>query len=560
MGDEYPFVAPFADGHGPVGSPGNFTGLSLLDPHGGEGPHGANAHAHAHALGEAEHHGGHAAHEAAHHGGHAHGHQEEAHGEHTPHPHLAHPPPPHGHGPEELDLDDHEDLLPGGLVHVLVGPLSRRREGSSAAASPARAADDDNDEDDHIMMLREHQQYHHHLPEQPREQGQSHPHPPQQQHLPVPPRREASASASGPTQRSGGATRQIVQAVEEIYCVDKADKRSYKHRSTEMRKAALLALRCGASQADVCRQFNIAKRTLQSWRKSWNDDKTVGPTKPKGRKPKLSPEEQAQLQELLHDPTLSNAAISAQMGGVVAPRTVAQYAQRFGIKREVDSSKWFSPRQIKEIAQYLAAVTSVPPDRRVFVDDATIFDISGKRKPWTIHYAIASSGPLHAPILLDAEPDELAFLRYVLDKVIPRISSGYVVVWDLQRKSFRTKPSNPNFSQILIQREAVNIRIEQIGAKLVSLPRKCGDQFSPIMRAMTALKDDVRKAYAGSPAAAAKRPRTREELEVAVRSAGQRITGAATELFFLSTVSGTAFSTAYPNEWIAVQEQRRQLG
>lgn len=168
-----------------------------------------------------------------------------------------------------------------------------------------------------------------------------------------------------------------------------------------------------------------------------------------------------------------------------------------------------------------------------------IRDKRGKR--WTMYLAIRVDGLVHPPILKSEHADDVEFMKYVEETLIPYLRVGEVVIWDRLGRSGRAKNPckqhyNPRARQL----------IEQKGCQLLILPPK-GKYFDPIELVFGLLKTEVRRTYGFSTAAFEIRPRTEQETREAVRDASFKIKASQLRGFFKERADGRSFKKVYPD-------------
>jgi hypothetical protein len=114
------------------------------------------------------------------------------------------------------------------------------------------------------------------------------------------------------------------------------------------------------------------------------------------------------------------------------------------------------------------------------------------------------------------------------------------VIWDRLGKAGRClNPKKQHYNP-----EARRL-IEEANCDLTFLPPK-GKYFNPIELSFGWIKDQVRKSYSNSDAAAQGRPRNAEEINDAVQDAADAILPFTLSGFFRERAGTRAFASAYP--------------
>ena len=286
------------------------------------------------------------------------------------------------------------------------------------------------------------------------------------------------------------------------------------------------------------------------------------PTKPPGR-PRILWEEPVKwmLEALKKNSSASNEMLAGVVHNMIKPQSVSNYLKRNNVteKRITDGgAQKMDDRIIGETRDFYLKVKDIPWNKRVYMDESFVYNneaptygrsvagepinrVRDKRgKRLTLYLAIRVDGLVHMPILKPENADDVEFMKYVEQTLVPHLRFGEVVIWDRLGRSGRAKnPCKQHYNPLARQ------MIEDKLCQLLILPPK-GKYFDPIELVFSLLKHDVRKTYAESSAAVEQRPRTEVEIRDAVRSAALKITSTHLHGFFKERANGRSFRKVYP--------------
>ena len=335
------------------------------------------------------------------------------------------------------------------------------------------------------------------------------------------------------------------------------------HHKEAVRRMALLCLRNGMKCKEVMKHYKIAKSTLWRWKKEWKVQRKIGPKTSTGRPRTLwDAPIKTILDTLDANPSATNEMLTAVTHNMVSPQSISNYLKRenYTRKKIVDGgAQKMDDRIIAETKEYYGKVKGIPWEKRVYMDESFVYNneapsmgrsksgqpinrIRDKRgRRWTMYLAIRVDGLVHPPILKPENADDVEFMKYVEQTLIPYLRVGEVVIWDRLGRSGRAKNPckqhyNPRARQL----------IEQKGCQLLILPPK-GKYFDPIELVFGLLKTEVRRTYGFSAAAFEIRPRTEQETREAVRDASFKIKASQLRGFFKERADGRSFKKIYPD-------------
>jgi transposase len=344
--------------------------------------------------------------------------------------------------------------------------------------------------------------------------------------------------------------------------MDHREESKYSHRSVEVRRAAILCFKRGMKRKDIAKQFKVCERTVWRWKKEWKIEKKIRPTKPPGR-PRILWDEPVKwmLDALKKNSSASNEMLAGVVHNMINPQSVSNYLKRcnYTEKRITDGgAQKMDDRIIQETREFYLKVKDIPWNKRVYMDESFVYNneapaygrsaagepinrVRDKRgKRLTLYLAIRVDGLVHMPILKPENADDVEFMKYVEQTLVPHLRFGEVVIWDRLGRSGRCKnPCKQHYNPLARQ------MIEDKLCQLLILPPK-GKYFDPIELVFSLLKHDVRKTYAESMAAAEQRPRTEVEIRDAVRSAALNITPSHLHGFYKERANGRSFRKVYP--------------
>ncbi len=334
------------------------------------------------------------------------------------------------------------------------------------------------------------------------------------------------------------------------------------HRNGEIRKMALLCLKNKMKVRDVAKQFKVTIPTVYNWKRQLKKEKRTHPKVSTGR-PRILWKEQVErlLEALKRNPSATNEMLSATVFNMVAPRTVSHYLKRenYTQKRIMDGgAQKMDDRIVGETRDFYLKVKDIPWEKRVYMDESFVYNneapsmgrskagepinrVRDKRgKRWTMYLAIRVNELVHPPILKDKNADDVEFMKYVEESLVPCLCPGEVVIWDRLGRSGRCKfPNKQHYNSRARQ------LIEEKGCQLLILPPK-GKFFDPIELVFSLLKGNVRKTYGDSVAAMEQRPRTEREIREAVMHAAGKISHEHLLGYFRERCNGRAFKKVYP--------------
>lgn len=336
-----------------------------------------------------------------------------------------------------------------------------------------------------------------------------------------------------------------------------------KHRSAETRREALQCFKKGMKRLEIARHFKIHESTLRKWKKEWKIQKKIGPKTSTGR-PRTLWEAPVKtiLDTLDANPSATNEMLAAATFNMVTPQSISNYLKRenYTRKKIMDGgAQKMDDRIVAETKEYYDKVKNIPWEKRVYMDESFVYnneapsmgrskagepinrvrDRRGRR--WTIYLAIRVDGLVHPPILEEKNADDVEFMKYVENTLVPSLRPGEVVIWDRLGRSGRAKNPckqhyNPRARQL----------IEEKGCQLFILPPK-GKFFDPIELVFGLIKGEVRKTYGFSIAAYEQRPRNKQEILNAVMEASYKITGSHIRKFYKERADGRSFKKVYPD-------------
>lgn len=334
------------------------------------------------------------------------------------------------------------------------------------------------------------------------------------------------------------------------------------HHKEAVRRMALLCIRDGMKWKEVMKRYKIAKSTLWRWKKEWKIQRKIGPKTSTGR-PRTLWETPIKtiLNTLKVNPSATNEMLTAVTYNMVTPQSISNYLKRenYTRKKIVDGgAQKMDERIIGETRDFYLKVKDIPWEKRVYMDESFVYNneapsmgrsksgepinrIRDKRgRRWTMYLAIRVDGLVHPPILKPENADDVEFMKYVEQTLIPYLRVGEVVIWDRLGRSGRAKNPckqhyNPRARQL----------IEQKGCQLLILPPK-GKYFDPIELVFGLLKTEVRRTYGFSLAAFEVRPRTEKETRDAVSDASFKIKSSQLRGFFKERADGRSFKKVYP--------------
>ena len=334
------------------------------------------------------------------------------------------------------------------------------------------------------------------------------------------------------------------------------------HRTSDIRRAAILCFKRGMKRKDIAAQFKMNEKTLWRWKRDWKIGKKIRPGVTTGR-PRTLWEEPVRwmLEALEKNKSASNEMLAGVVHNMINPQSVSNYLKRANItvKRITDGgAQKMDDRIISETRDFYLKVKDIPWNKRVYMDESFVYNneapaygisvagepinrVRDKRgKRLTLYLAIRVDGLVHMPILKPENADDVEFMKYVEQTLVPYLRFGEVVIWDRLGRSGRAKnPCKQHYNPLARQ------MIEDKLCQLLILPPK-GKYFDPIELVFSLLKHDVRKTYAESIAAAEQRPRTEVEIRDAVRSAALKITPANLHGFYKERANGRSFRKVYP--------------
>lgn len=330
----------------------------------------------------------------------------------------------------------------------------------------------------------------------------------------------------------------------------------------EMVDDAILCFKRGMKRKDIATQFKVSGETVRRWKKEWKVQKKIAPGKSTGR-PRILWDEPVKwmLDALERNRSASNEMLAALADNMVCPQSISNYLKRENItvKRITDGgAQKLDDRIIGETREYYQKVKDIPWNKRVYMDESFVYNneapasersiagepinrVRDKRgKRLTLYLAIRVDGLVHMPILKPENADDVEFMKYVEQTLVPHLRFGEVVIWDRLGRSGRCKnPCKQHYNPLARQ---------MIGDKLchlLILPPK-GKYFDPIELVFSLLKHEVRKTYAESLAAMEQRPRTEVEIRDAVRNAALKITASHLHGFYKERANGRSFRKVYP--------------
>lgn len=344
--------------------------------------------------------------------------------------------------------------------------------------------------------------------------------------------------------------------------VDHENENKHAYRSVATRRAAILCFKRGMKRKDIAAQFKVSGETIRRWKKEWKVKKKIAPGKSSGRPRTLwSQPVKWMLEALAKNKSASNEMLAGVVHNMINPQSVSNYLKRENItvKRITDGgAQKMDDRIIQETRDFYLKVKDIPWNKRVYMDESFVYNneapaygrslagepinrIRDKRgKRLTLYLAIRVDGLVHMPILKPENADDVEFMKYVEQTLVPHLRSGEVVIWDRLGRSGRAKnPCKQHYNPRARQ------MIEDKLCQLLILPPK-GKYFDPIELVFSLLKHEVRKTYAESLAALEQRPRTEVEIRDAVRSAALKITPLHLHGFFKERANGRSFPKVYP--------------
>lgn len=340
-----------------------------------------------------------------------------------------------------------------------------------------------------------------------------------------------------------------------------------KWRSRETRVAALQMLKTHTYKS-VGARFGVSRMTLHLWQKQWEEERSLDVRGSRGRPRALTNEQVSRVAaQLDENPSATNEQLVANLGVDIHPASISRYTKRLGITRKKindDEALLMDKRIINECKEYYQKVKDIPWERRVYMDESFVYDNEapkmgraprGKRiyrararhgKRWSIYFAIRHNDMVHEPIMRKENANDVNFLKYVKEDLVPCLKEGDVVIWDRLGKAGRCKnPKKQHYNP-----ECKRL-IEEAGATLMFLPPK-GKYFNPIELSFGTIKTHIRNSYATSDAAKEMRPRTEDELREALNNAFGNMKPKDIEGYYRERADGRGFEKAFPDVWINI--------
>lgn len=274
------------------------------------------------------------------------------------------------------------------------------------------------------------------------------------------------------------------------------------HRSAEHRRVALAALEQGEKVSVVASTLGVSRRTLTRWRREFREYNKISPSRPPGRKRKLTEEDEKVIARCLEeDSSLSNVEISKRLKVPVSSATITRIALRNGFTRR----KPLPPIDLEnvlvkdEIKKFVRTLNGFPRRTRIYFEEIattlgrSYFDEKSPRKdkPYTVFLAVRESGLLHKPLVRDFSPNDNNFYDYVKNVLAPKLKRGDVVIWDrlAHEKKGRKGARKQHFNRKAME------AIEEVGATVLFL-QLGGKYFNPLEDVYQSLKKSVRSSLA----------------------------------------------------------------
>ncbi len=293
--------------------------------------------------------------------------------------------------------------------------------------------------------------------------------------------------------------------------MDHREENRHVPRTVDVRRAAILCFKRGMKRKDIAKQFKVNEKTLWRWKKEWKIEKKIKPGKSTGR-PRILWDEPVKwiLDALKKNPSATNEMLAAKVFNMVNHQSISNYLKRnnYTEKRITDGgAQKMDDRIIGETRDFYLKVKDIPWNKRVYMDESFVYNneapstgrspagepinrVRDKRgKRWTLYLAIRVDGLVHMPILKPENADDVEFMKYVEQTLVPHLRFGEVVIWDRLGRSGRAKnPCKQHYNPLARQ------MIEDKLCQLLILPPK-GKYFDPIELVFSLLKGEVRRSY-----------------------------------------------------------------